>query len=225
MHHVPAGERFGRVVRGAGHAERLQQPLADLPPPGLAGDPLGHRAEQPVGEVRVVVLLAGLRDELDVLHRGDQLVDGRTLACDPHLARLALQAREVGEHPPDRRRPVRDPVQVLLEPVVEIELARVAELHDRGRSECLRDRPDAVLRIRRRVAVVRVARSADRSRPHDLAVAHGRARDRRQAVGLPLMKDPVERTGGLVRRGQAPRARAAPRRGRAPRRRRRCRGA
>ena len=35
------------------------------------------------------------------------------------------------EHAPDRRRAVGDAVEVLLEPVVEVELARVAELHDR----------------------------------------------------------------------------------------------
>ena len=44
--------------------------------------------------------------------------------------------------PAERRRAVRDPGQVLLEPVVEVELAGVAELHDRDRGERLRDRAD-----------------------------------------------------------------------------------
>ena len=70
------------------------------------------------------------------------------------------------EQAADRRRAVRDAVDVLLEPVVEVELRRRrVELHDRGRRERLRDRADAVLRVGSRRAVVVVARAADGGRP------------------------------------------------------------
>ena len=70
-----------------------------------------------------MVLLARARDELDLAHRVDQLLLGRRLARHEHLPRLALQARQVREQAANRRRAVRDAVDVLLEPVVEVELA------------------------------------------------------------------------------------------------------
>src|SRR5256885_9201220 len=56
------------------------------------------------------------------------------------LPRFALQSGEVAQHAPDRRRSVRDTREVLLEAVIEIERPLVAQLHDRRRSERLRDR-------------------------------------------------------------------------------------
>ena len=162
-----------------------------------------HLAEQREREVRVVVLLARLRDELERGHRGDELVLRRRLAGDEHLPRFALQARQVGEHPPDGRRAVRDPVDVLFEAVVEVELTGGAQLHDRDGGERLRDRADAVLRIGRRLAVVAEVGRADRVRPDDLAVSHDRRRNAREPVGLALREEPVER----LRRGHAFRGR------------------
>ncbi len=156
----------------------------------LAGDQLSEQRER---EVRVVVLLRRAEHELDPGHRVDQLLGRRRLTGDEHLPRLALQSGEVAEQAPDRRRAVRDPVEMLLEPVVEVELPFGAELHDRRRGERLRDRADAVLRVRLRLGAVLVVRRADRVRPDDLAVAHDRCRDARQPVGLPLGEQAVER--------------------------------
>jgi hypothetical protein len=103
-----------------------------------------------------------------------------------------LQARQVREHPADGRRPVLHPVQVLSEAVVEVERSGVAELHDRGRREGLRDRADAVLRRGRRVSAVLVVGGADGVRPDDLALAEDRCRDRREPVGLPLLEQALE---------------------------------
>ena len=84
--------------------------------------------------------------------------------------RLALQARGVREQPADRRR-VRRALDVPVERVLEVELARVAQLHDRRGRERLRDRADAVLRVRRRLDLRLDVRGADRFLPDELAVA------------------------------------------------------
>ncbi len=118
--------------------------------------------------------------ELGVGERVDELVLGRRLAGDEHLAGLALEAGEVAEHAADRRRAVGDPVEVLLEPVVEVEQACGPELHDRRRRERLRDRADAVLRVRRRLARRRRSRP---SRPRSTRRARRRARRRRRRSG------------------------------------------
>ncbi len=67
---------------------------------------------------------------------------------------------------PDAARELRD---VLDRSVVEVELARVAKLHDRGRGEGLRDRRDPIERLRRRAPRRPQVREADPLRPHELA--------------------------------------------------------
>ena len=191
-------------------AERPDDQLVDdlgVRPSALPGD---HLPEQGEGEVRIVVLLRRRQHELDLRHRLDQLLCGRRLAGDEHLTRLALEAGEVAEQAPDRRRAVRDPVQMLLEPVVEVELTLGPKLHHRRRGERLRDRADAVLRVRLRRGAVLVVGHPDRVRPDDLAVCDDRGRDARQPVRLPFREQAVECL--KLRHGPpAPRARARPR--------------
>ena len=74
--------------------------------PGLTRDDLAEQRER---EVRVVVSPRGRKDELVLLHRVEHLLDRRGLARHEHLPRLALKPRDVREHPPQRRRAVRDP--------------------------------------------------------------------------------------------------------------------
>ena len=91
---------------------------------------------------------AGREHELGLRERLEQLVGLREPQAQPRVVlRLALQARRVREQPADGRR-VRRALDVPVERVLEVELARVAQLHDRRRGERLRDRADAVLRVR-----------------------------------------------------------------------------
>ena len=93
-----------------------------------AGDDL---AEEREGEVRVVPPRAGVEHLLRVGGAGEQLLARRRLHRLPDLAgRLALEAGGVREHAAERR-PVRALGEVLVERVVERELARVAQLQDR----------------------------------------------------------------------------------------------
>ena len=102
----------------------------------------------------------------------EQLVDGRSLHALPEVTRrLPLEARVVGEHSPDRRPRVRGLGEVVSEPVVQLELACIPELHDRDGREGLCDRPDAVLRVGSRRGAGIVVRDADGLTPEKLAVS------------------------------------------------------
>ena len=83
------------------------------------------------------------------------------------------------EEPPDRRARVRGLLDVLAEPVVERQRARIPKLHDRDRRERLRDRPDAVLRVGRHGRSGGDVGQADSLLPQDLAAP----RDRRAHTG------------------------------------------
>ena len=84
-------------------------------------------------------------------------------------------------------------VDVLVERVLEVELALVAQLHDRRRGERLRDRAEAVLRVGRRLALRLDVGRADRGLPDDLAVAEDGGGDARQAlVALLAADEPLE---------------------------------
>ena len=136
------------------------------------------------------------QDELEAVHLLDHLGDRRRLAGDEHLARLALEPREVREEPPQRRRAVRDPGQVLLEPVVEVEPAGVAQLQDRRRRERLRDRADPVLQVGCGRAAFLEIGEADGPRPGDLAVTEDGGGDRRQLLlGLTLLEQRARASG------------------------------
>ena len=96
-----------------------------------------------------MVRARGGEHELVLGHRVDQLllvgaspVTNISPASRCRPERCASSRRIVGE-------PFAIPGDVLLEPVVEVELAGVAQLHDRDGGERLRDRADAVLRVGR----------------------------------------------------------------------------
>jgi hypothetical protein len=73
-----------------------------------------------------------------------------------------------------------------IEAVLEVELSLVAELHDRRRGEGLRDRADAVLRVRCRLALGANVGEADRCLPDRLAVPNHRRGDAREPF-VPLL--------------------------------------
>ncbi len=168
-------------------AERAQHPLVDVLRVRDAALGRNDSPEQAEREVRVVVRARRREREPDL-----EVLFGRSRALHEHLAHLALQSREMREHAAERRRPVLDPGQVQLEPVVQVEGARVAELHDRGGGEGLRDRANAVLRARSRCHVAVVVGVADRVRPDRLTFAHDGGGNRRQSVGLPLLQQTIE---------------------------------
>jgi len=150
----------------------------------------------------------------------------RRLQRLPDVAvRLALEPGEVREHPAQCRLPVMGVWQVLRERVVEAELAGLAQLHDRGRREGLRDRADAVLGLGGRLALVLDARVADRVGPQHLPLADDRGTDTREPFRLCRAQERAELLRDVLRRGQEPRAPGGSARRRARRRRRRCRGA
>jgi hypothetical protein len=105
------------------------------------------------------------------------------------------------EQAPNRRRVLRA-LDVLVERVLEIESALVAQLHHGGCRERLRDRAEAILRIRRRLAAAFDIRGTDRRLPGELAVAHDRHCDARGAVLALLGADELLELGReRLRRG------------------------
>ena len=211
----------------ARQADRLEQPLADVVLVRDARDALDDDAEQREREVGVVEPRAGRQHELGLGERLEQLVRRREAQRQPRVVlRLALQARGVREQPADRRR-VRSALDVPVERVLEVELARVAQLHDRGGGERLRDRADAVLRVRRRLVTRLDVGGADRALPDQLAVAeNGGAEARHALLALLRSDEPLEARSqplGDLRHAR----RAPPASARSPARcpRRRCRGA
>ena len=212
-----------RPPRRPPQPERPQQPLLDVLAKRRARDPRHHEPEQRVGEIRVVpggvagehlLRLAEPREQLLLTGEDERL---------PDLARrLALEPRRVSQHPAQRRRPVLDLGQVLLEPVVEVELPLGAQLHDRGRGERLRDRRDRMLGVDRRRPSLLHVREPDRRRPRELAGAKHPGQEARQpALALRGSDEAVE---PLLRPGQARRARAGSARPPARCPRRRCPG-
>ncbi len=93
----------------------------------------------------------------------------------------------------DRRSAVGHAVDVLPEAIVEIQLAGVAQLHDRRCCERLRDRPDPVLGVGGCFPAVLVARCTYRARPDELALANDRSRNGGKPVGLALGDQTLER--------------------------------
>ena len=232
----PVGVRLGEIALGRrrlrleAHARQpdgLEQPLADVVLIRHARDALDDDAEEREREVGVVEPRAGRQHELRLGERLEQLVRLREPQAQPGVVvRLALQARGVREQPADRRR-VRGSLDVPVERVLEVELPRVSQLHDRGRGERLRDRPDAVLRVGRRLETGFDVRGADRLLPDQLAVAEHRRADARHALLALLAEDEALETRrqalGSLRHGR--RAPPAFARSPAPPLRRRCRGA
>ena len=145
---------------------------------------------------------AGRQHLLRVAERLEQLRDvGEPCLLQARVVvRLALEAGCVREQPPERRR-VRSALDVLVERVLEIELPGVAQLHDRRRCECLRDRAEPVLRVRGCFAGCGHVGGADRRLPDELAVAHDRSREARQSlVMLRGLRAALELGGESVRR-------------------------
>ncbi len=151
--------------------------------------------------------LAGRQRLLGLGQSGEQLL---LVVIDERLpdraGRLALEPREVREQAPDGRAAMRRDIEVLLEPVVEVEGALVAELQDRDRREGLGDRADAVgvvdgggrrLGAARRLAI-RGGRCRDphRGAPHHVAPVHDRGDHARRApLRLRDADEPLERGG------------------------------
>src|SRR4051794_14993188 len=98
---------------------------------------------------------------------------------------------------------------MLLEPVVEVELALVPQLHDRDGREGLRDRADPVLRAGCRLRRGLVVGGADGVRPDGLACAHDRCGERGQALGLPTPQDALEALLEVAHQAAARTSRAA----------------
>ena len=197
LHEVAARSRLDRLGGGPVHAERLEQALAEdhLPrAPGSRGD---HLAEQREGEVRVVPAPPGLEHLSGVCDPGDHLVAIRVLERLPDLpaspgVRLAAQPGKVREHPPQRGVPVRDAGQVLVETILEVELAGVAQLQHQHGGEALGDRSDRVLGVERWRPP-----PFDVSQPDRIGPGHGAVADhcggdaRRAGLALELAQAPA----------------------------------
>jgi hypothetical protein len=103
----------------------------------------------------------------------------------------------VGEHASERERRALGLGEVSSEGVVELQLAFVAQRHDRGGGEGLRDRADPVLRCRCRSSARSNLREAEELLPYELAArAGGGAQARKAQLRLALPEQP----GKSVRR-------------------------
>ena len=86
-------------------------------------------------------------------------------------------------------------LDVLLEPIVELELTGIAQLHDRSGRERLRDRADAILRVDRRLLLSLDVRDTERLLPHELAVPDGGSADRRDPLACLGLTDEAGQLG------------------------------
>ena len=148
LHEIARRGRCRGLEARACQSERLQEPLPDVLGVRHTGHTLDDDAEQGEGEVGVVE--AGTRRQhlLRAVERLEQLRDCSEASVQPGVVvRLALKPRGVRKQPAQRRG-VGGSLDVRVERVLEIELPVVAQLHDRRRGEGLRDRADAVLRVR-----------------------------------------------------------------------------
>ena len=146
------------------------------------GDDLAEQRER---EVRVVVRAPGRSTNSSLAATRSAPPRSATLrrpTSPPPRAASPRGGRAAGGSSASRS----PPVDVLLEPVVEVELPCGAQLHDRDRRERLRDRADAVLRLRRRLAAVVVVALPTAPAHTSSPLPHDRGSDRRQAVGLSL---------------------------------------
>ena len=153
-------------------------------------------AEEREGEVRVVPARTCRQYLFCVREPGDQPVAIGKLERLPDVARhFALKTRHVREQPAKCRAAVMRLLDVLLEPIVELELTRVAQLHDRGGRERLRDRADAILRVGRRLLLSVDVRETERLLPHELAVPDGGSADRRDPFACLGLTDKAGQLG------------------------------
>ena len=124
VHHIPPGEGLGRVVRGASHAQRRQQPPLQYARPPLAGQPRHDRAEQPVREVRVVEGVQRRVRQLLRVQPGEQRVQGAPgRPLPPVPVRLPLYATDVPEQLAQADAAHRGARQVRLQRIVQREPA------------------------------------------------------------------------------------------------------
>ncbi len=199
--HVP-----GRDDARRGHAERLQDVARDVVGVWLARHLLDDVAGERDGDVRVLVV--GLRRPDDA-HAVEQtlhlLARGKLQVVPIRSVHLAGETRGVGQEVADRdqgaarvdvrRGELREPLR---HRVVELELARVAQLQDGRRGEELGERRDAIVRRGRGGRLLREIRKAVPLRPDQLLIVHDADRDSRL---LPIgggAGDPrvVDRDGG-----------------------------
>ena len=206
MHDVRVGiDRVGCRDRRARHepcaleAERIEDPLLHVALVRRTRAPLDDLAEKGEGEIRVVPATARSEHLLGLLERSDQLLPGRKVERLPDRSgRLALDPCEMREQASDGCRRG-NPVEVRGERIVEPEQVLVAQLHDRGRGERLRDRADPVLvAARHPLAGSRVGHT-DRVVPDHLPAAGERRGHPREPVGLRRTEQASELPGEIGR--------------------------
>ena len=83
-----------------------------------------------------------------------------------------------------------------VEPVLEVELAGVAQLHDGHGRERLRDRADSVLVLGRGLLAVLRVGEADGVGPYDLAAADDGRRDGRESAFRLRLRDDCPQLAG-----------------------------
>src|SRR6266700_1651798 len=177
-----------RLVAGARHAQRLEQPVRDVVRVGHARYGGDDPAQDRVAEVGV--LEPGARRAVDAHAPGEELREvlqrKALLTVAPRV--VGREARGHGQQLPDRDpgrirahwRPSGQLGNVVLGQVVQLQQAVVAQRQDRGRGEALGHRGDAEDRagVRRRSAEVPLA---EPSRVYQLAARHDPVRQ----PGLP----------------------------------------
>ena len=218
---VAARGRVDGFRRRAGEPERIEDVRLQRVLPGAAvraGDDLAEQREREVG---VVPPRARVEHLLRVGGPGEQLLARGRLHRLPDLARrLALEARRVRQHAPERR-PVGALGEVRRQRIVERELAGVAQLQDPDRRERLRDRADPVLRVRARRRTRLDVRDAERLLPDELVAPEDRrAHGRHPLLGLGGRELPAQLFAESLRRrhglrglsGSPPGRRRCPRR-------------
>ena len=157
MHRPARRVRRLRVVGGAVHPERVEDLGLQRRGPVPPAQPPDEGSEQREPDVRVVVAPAraaqrGHRDEAREVG-----AHGAVGALPPRRPGLGGEPGGVGEQLRDRRIGDRRVGEVVAEGVVETQEPLVAQAQDEHRDERLGDRPDAVLRVRGRCAVVDAA--------------------------------------------------------------------
>ena len=206
---LACGDPRARVHRSRG-PRSLDVRLDEVPGRGrldwLEGRPLETDGPQdPLRDVPgVVEARARGQHLLGGAERVEQLRDRREAAAQPGVVvRLPLHPGRVREETAEGRS-VRDAFDVHVEGILEPELARVAELHDRCGRERLRNRAEAVLRVRCRVVRSGRLGGADRGLPDELAVAQDRRGEARHPLLALLDADETLELGGKpLRRGHA----------------------
>ncbi len=177
--HVVAGRARSVVEadRRPGHLQRVEDPGPQRLLPRAALEPLDELAQHGIHDVGVVPVLVGAADPLDGVEVAHQRRGVGLLQRLPDVAeRLAGQTGRVREGL-SHGGPLRHPRQVLVEGVVEVEPALVAQRHHQHRGEGLGVRGDEELVVGSGHARGVHVGGADAVGPHRLTVTHHRCRE------------------------------------------------